>query len=73
MCCKKCTLSGHTDYIKEFINFTVEYEAKLERDERELLFGCRMDRMEWKLENRRTTQELYQIFCGKNNTDSMED
>ena len=51
MRCKKCALSGHTDYINEFINFTVEYEAKLEKDERELLFGSRMDRMEWKLEN----------------------
>ena len=51
----------------------MEYEAKLERDERELLFGSRMDRMEWKLENRKTTQELYQIFCGTNNNNSMED
>ena len=38
MCCKKCAISGHKNFMKEFIEFADEYESVIKKEEDEQLF-----------------------------------
>ena len=73
MCCKKCALAEHKNYMHKFIEFTKKYDGEVKKEEKKILFGSQMERLEWQLEHAKTTEELYQIFCGKNNDMSIED
>ena len=73
MCCKKCTLSWHTQYMNDFIKFTVRYEDEVTKVEGRQLFGSKRDWMEWQLNHHKPTTELYSIFCGRNRGVSVED
>ena len=72
MCCKKCALSGHKNYMNAFISFNIYHDEKVRKEEGEQLFGRKMDGMEWKLDHRKTTEDLFSIFV-VTNRESIED
>ena len=73
MCCKKCAIDGHRKYIQDFLHFAKEYEEKIQREEASIFFQDKIERLEWRVEHRKTTSELYSMFCGKNKQQSVED
>ena len=62
--CRKCAIQGHTNRMKDFIAYTVEYENKIKEEEDDEIFYTKKDRFEFRLEKKKCTQELYQMFCG---------
>ena len=64
MCCRKCAVHNHTNHMRRFLQFTKEYEDKMKREEYDTLFHSRLDRLEWKLGRKKTTEELYAMFSG---------
>ena len=73
MCCKKCAIDGHRKYIQDFLHFAKEYEEKIQREEASIFFQDKIERLEWRVEHRKTTSELYSMFCGKNKQQSVDD
>jgi len=64
MVCRKCAIQGHTNRMKYFIVYTVMYENKIKEEEDAEIFYSKKDCFEFRLEKKKSTQELYQMFCG---------
>ena len=73
MCCKKCAIAGYHQYLRDFLAFTDEHEERIKREEDEKWFDSRNDRLEWQLSQRKTTRDLYSLFCGMKNEQSAEE
>ena len=66
-CCRRCAVRNHKTYITKFLKFCKEEEEKVALEESRQLFLSRTQRLEWRVAHTKTTGELYQIFCGKEN------
>ena len=73
MCCKKCAVAGHQQYMQDFLTFTDTHEEKVKKEEGEKWFRNMDERLKWRMSQQKTTRELYSIFCGYRSNQSMED
>ena len=73
MCCRKCAIGYHEKLLSQFIQYTIEYENEIAAEERNIFFRSRTDRLEWRLDKKKTTSELFSRFSGKFNQSSTED
>ena len=73
MCCKRFALSGHKNIVSKFLLFAAGYEEKVRREERDHFFGSKLERLEWRDENRKSTEQLYGMFWGSRRDTLAED
>ena len=64
MCCTKCAIQNHKVLMDEFIDFCSAYEEKMKREETELIFYSKVDRLQWRSDNSKSTKELYAMYNG---------